>query len=170
MMGRMPKPDELVDDAVDLAEQIADLLDGEEVTVACAESLTSGKIAAHLGAAPDSANWFVGGVVSYTDSVKHEVLGVSPGPVVTARAARQMAAGVADLLGADVAVAVTGAGGPQPQDDQPPGTVFMGLYVSDGADVRVEEHHFEGEPPEVLDQTVQHALALLLEGVRESLE
>ena len=50
-------------------------------------------------------------------------LGVDPGPVVTALAARQMAGGVARLLGADVAISVTGVGGPDEEEGQPPGTV-----------------------------------------------
>lgn len=64
-----------------------------------AESLTSGSIAGRLGAAEAASDWFCGGVVAYASSVKYKVLGVDPGPVVTAPCARQMAQGVCDLTG-----------------------------------------------------------------------
>ncbi|MGC4938171.1 CinA family protein [Kribbella sp. DT2] len=56
----------------------------EQLTVAVAESLTSGSLACQLGAATDASDWFAGGVVAYTTAVKVGVLGVDPGPVVTA--------------------------------------------------------------------------------------
>ena len=65
--------------------------------VAAAESLTSGRVAAQLGAAPEAAEWFRGGLVAYHDQVKHGLLGVPDGPVVCDRAARQMARGAARL-------------------------------------------------------------------------
>lgn len=147
------------DRQTELAEEIAELLQAQGRSVAVAESLTSGRIATRLGAAPSAATWFRGCLVSYHDEVKHEVLDVDDGPVVTDSAARQMASGVARLLGADLAVATTGAGGPDGQDGQPPGTVFIGLHAGD--DVQCREFHFEGEPPEVLDQTTEAALEML---------
>lgn len=144
---------------VELAERIAELAQETGRAVATAESLTSGAVASRLGAAPGAAEWFRGGLVSYHDEVKHGVLGVPEGPVVTDPAARQMAKGVASLLSADAAVATSGAGGPDPQDGQPPGTVFVAV-VLDG-DVHCEEHHFDGDPADVVDQSTTAALELL---------
>ena len=59
------------------------------------------------------------GVVAYHAEVKSRILGVDPGPVVTAWAARQMARGVGRLLRADVAISVTGVGGPDEEEGQP---------------------------------------------------
>ena len=56
--------------------------------MACAESLTSGAIASALGAAENASEWFRGGVVAYASGVKHDLLHVPPGPVVSAPAAR----------------------------------------------------------------------------------
>ena len=82
------------------------------VTVGVAESLTGGLLTARLAEAPEASTWLRGGVVAYRAEVKYDVLGVDPGPVVTAWAARQMARGVARLLGADVGISVTGVGDP----------------------------------------------------------
>ena len=84
--------------AQDAAEAIARLLRENKQTVAVAESLTSGKLASRLGAAPEASNWFAGGVVAYAAHVKFEVLGVEPGPVVSEQCARQMARGVVRLM------------------------------------------------------------------------
>src|SRR5689334_17015633 len=100
------------DESTDLGERIADLASAAGTTIAVAESLTSGAIASALGASPQAGDWFAGGVVAYSSHVKFDVLGVAPGPVITASCAREMAAGVGTLLTADLVAAVTGAGGP----------------------------------------------------------
>ncbi len=95
--------------------------------LAVAESMTGGLVSARLTSVPGASRWFAGGVVSYTPQVKRSVLGVGPGPVVTSEAAQEMAAGVRQALGADVAVSLTGVAGPDAQEDQPVGTLFVGL-------------------------------------------
>lgn len=148
------------DDRAELAGRIAELLNSAGLNVAVAESLTGGMVASALAEAPQSSNWFRGAVVAYASDVKHELLGVPAGPVVSAPAAAAMADGVRRLLGADVAVALTGAAGPDGQDDQPPGTVFFGL--SDGAQTQVEHRFFDcGEPAQVCAAAVTEALQLL---------
>lgn len=150
---------------IETAEKVAKLADEAGRTVATAESLTSGLIAQRLGASPAASSWFRGGLVSYHDEVKHEVLEVDPGPVVTEKAARQMVQGVSRLLSADLAVSTTGAGGPEPQDDQPPGTVFIGVRSREREEVR--EHHFDGDPEDVVQQATQAGLELLLETLQD---
>jgi nicotinamide-nucleotide amidase len=139
---------------------IAELADSEHRDIAVAESLTGGMVASTLAAAPRSSRWFRGGVVAYASDVKHELLNVPPGPVVSAQAARAMAEAVRRLLKADVAVALTGAAGPDGQDGQPPGTVFLGL--SDETGTHIEHHCFErNDPAEVCAEAVAGALRLL---------
>lgn len=143
------------------AEDIARLARERGLSVAVAESLTGGTLAAHLAAAPDSSDWFAGGVVSYQTRVKCDVLHVPEGqPVITEAAALAMCRGVADLMHADAAVAVTGAGGPGPQEGQPAGTVWIAATVGGLQQTRV--HHFPGETGAILARTRQHALELLL--------
>jgi PncC family amidohydrolase len=83
-----------------------------------------------------------GGVVAYASSVKFEVLGVRPGPVICEQAAREMAAGVANLMGADVGIATTGVGGPDEMEGQPVGTVWIGVYI--GGLAEGTYHRFRG--------------------------
>src|SRR4051794_20044695 len=119
------------DEQRQLAEQVASAAKRAGLRIAVAESLTGGLLASRLSAATDASDWFRGGVVAYDRAVKHELLGVPEGPVVSEAAARAMAEGVATMLRADVAIALTGVGGPEPQDDQPPGTVWFGLSTKD---------------------------------------
>ncbi|WBQ08287.1 CinA family protein [Kribbella sp. CA-293567] len=157
--------DEAPDEAAGLAERIAELATAREVTVAVAESLTSGQVASRLGAAPDASSWFVGGVVAYAAHVKFKVLDVDPGPVVTARCAAQMAAGVGRLTGADLAVALTGVGGPGPDEGHPAGTTFLAA-CRDG-DCHIIEERFDGDPAEVVEQATITALKLLLQTLEQ---
>jgi nicotinamide-nucleotide amidase len=100
--------------------------------LAVAESLTGGMVAARLTSVPGASNWFAGGVVSYGEDVKRSLLGVGPGPVVSEDAAEEMASGVKALLNADIGLSLTGVAGPTTQDDQPVGTVFVGLADDGG--------------------------------------
>lgn len=141
------------------AERISATARARQLTIATAESLTGGRISAVLGAAPASSEWYRGSIVAYASSVKHGLLQVPDGPVVSEPSAHAMATTVAELLDADVAVAVTGVGGPEPQDGQPPGTVWFGIFT--GGETRTELRHFNGEPGEVVESTTAHALFLL---------
>jgi nicotinamide-nucleotide amidase len=142
-----------------LAERVAEL--AQDRSIAVAESLTSGAVASALGAAPDAARWFRGGIVAYSSDVKHGLLEVPSGPVVCADAAVAMAGRTAELLKADVVVSLTGAGGPDPQDGQPPGTVWFGRHGAAGTTAL--EQRFEGSPEEVVDRAVTRALEILLD-------
>ena len=97
------------------------------LTLGLAESLTGGMMGSRICDVPGASDVFVGSIVSYASQVKFDVLDVPEGPVVSAAAAEAMAAGARAVLGCDVAVAVTGVAGPDPQDGFDPGTVFVGL-------------------------------------------
>ena len=129
-----------------------------------AESLTSGGLSSLLGAGEDAAEWYRGAVVAYDEEVKFRVLGVTPGPVVTEACAREMAEGVRRLLHADVAVGITGVGGPGPQEDCPAGTVHVA--VADANGVRSRYAHLPGDPPEVIAAAASLALDELLDVLR----
>jgi nicotinamide-nucleotide amidase len=145
-------------------EKVARLARLRGVTVAAAESLTSGLIASRLGAGPAASEWFRGSVVAYQEPVKFEVLGVRGGPVVTAECAGQMAAGVRRLLGADVSVSATGVGGPDPAEGKPPGTVHVA--VSTDAETVTRSLVIDGDDPErILAETARVALELLAEAL-----
>jgi nicotinamide-nucleotide amidase len=130
-------------------------------TVACAESITGGGLADLLSGTPGASSTYVGGVVSYATRVKREVLGVTAAQVVSADCAAQMAAGVLDLMDADWAISTTGVAGPDTQDDQPVGTVFVGLAGPDGVDVR--QLSLAGDRPSIRAQACHEAVQALLD-------
>lgn len=101
------------------------------LTLALAESVTGGLVSGRLTQIAGASDVFRGAVVSYASDVKHDVLHVSPGPVVSETAAAQMAQGVKDLLGADVGLALTGVAGPDQQDGQPVGTLCVAVVLPD---------------------------------------
>ncbi|MBK9178865.1 MAG: competence/damage-inducible protein A [Acidimicrobiales bacterium] len=118
-------------DGETMEHAVLDLLRGRGLTLAVAESVTGGLVAARITNVPGASMVFRGGVVSYASEVKHELLGVPEGPVVSEAAAAAMADGVRRLLGADVGLAATGVAGPTEQEGQPVGTVFFGLALGD---------------------------------------
>jgi nicotinamide-nucleotide amidase len=115
---------------------VLDLLRSHGLTLALAESVTGGLVAARLTAIPGASDVLRGSVVSYASGVKYGVLGVPEGPVVTPEAAVAMAEGARRVLGADVGLALTGVAGPAEQEGQPAGTLHIGLAIGETA-----EHH-----------------------------
>lgn len=102
------------------------------LTIACAESLTGGALAARLARAPGASDYLLGSAVAYQAEAKRSLLGVSvatlEGPgIVSRECAAEMASGARRLFGADLAVALTGAAGPEPHDGAPPGTVWIAV-------------------------------------------
>ena len=102
------------------------------LTLAVAESVTGGLVTGRLTNVPGSSRVLRGGVVSYASEVKYELLDVTPGPVVSESAALEMARGVRKALKADVGLSLTGVAGPDEQDGQPVGTLFVGMATRDG--------------------------------------
>lgn len=139
----------------------------EGKTLVTAESLTGGGIGAALTAVPGSSSVYKGGVISYTDEVKQEILGVdahilSRYGAVSLWTAGAMASGVRKLLKADVAVSVTGLAGPGGDDfGHAVGTVFIGF--ENQAKAVAKEYHFPGDREAVRQQTIRAALELILE-------
>jgi nicotinamide-nucleotide amidase len=148
-----------VDETTHVVDRIARVARERRWRVGAAESLTSGLLLHRLGAGPDASGWFAGGVVAYALDVKFEVLGVTPGPVVTSKCAEEMVAGVARLLRADAAVAVSGGGGPGSEGFSPRVRRFVATWVE--GNVSSHHHHFDGDPGIVVDRAADTALACL---------
>ncbi|MCW2808216.1 MAG: CinA family protein [Marmoricola sp.] len=134
-------------------------------TVGCAESLTGGELAALLSGTPGASATFVGGVVSYATEVKRHVLGVTAERVVTAECAEQMASGVRTLTGVDWALSTTGVAGPDEQEGQRVGTVYVGLAGPRG--VKAVRLRLDGDRAAIRRSTCTAALELLLAEVSD---
>ncbi len=109
-----------------MEEELLEVLRERALTLATAESVTGGLIAARLTDVPGSSDVLRGSVVAYASDVKFDLLGVPEGPVVNEEAARAMAEGACRVLGADAAVATTGVAGPAASEGQRVGTVCLG--------------------------------------------
>jgi nicotinamide-nucleotide amidase len=152
------------------AARVHELLQERGETVATAESLTGGQLAALLTAAPGASATFLGGVVSYATEVKQDLLGVDPTVVercgvVSAECARAMARGVRALMGATYAVSTTGVAGPERQEDKPPGTVYVGVAGPHGDTALSLE--LVGGRAAIRDRTCEEALSALEDILRE---
>lgn len=131
------------------------------LTIAVAESLTSGLLASHVGKGESAGDWFSGGVVAYRMPVKTHLLGVPDGTdPCSPECATALADGVRALLTADIAVSTTGVGGPDPEDGHEPGTVYLGWATAEGSGA--EHLELDGGPEDVLGATVDRALRLLV--------
>ena len=148
------------DAARDLAARLHAALRAADASVGVAESLTGGELAALLSSTPGASATFVGGVVSYATDVKRRVLGVTAERVISGECAEQMAAGARRVLAADWALATTGVAGPDLQEDQPPGTVFLGLSGPHGSSSR--EYRLSGDRAGIRAASCVAAVELLL--------
>ena len=140
-------------------------------SLAVAESLTAGMLAAALVDVPGASSVFRGGVVAYATDLKATLLGVDAALLdahgaVHPEVAAQMAIGVRLRLRADVGVSTTGVAGPDPQDGQAPGTVYVAVDVRGGLS-QVRALRLEGDRAAVRIATVREALTLALDCVLE---
>ena len=136
-------------------------------TLVTAESCTGGGIGAALTSISGSSAVYIGSIISYTNDVKADVLGVgrevlAQHGAVSAPVAAAMANGVRCLLHADVAVSVTGLAGPGGDEyGNPVGTVFIGY--EDEKRSLVKKFLFKGDREAVRNQTIEMALKIVLE-------
>ena len=141
------------------------------ITLGTAESLTGGMIGTAITSVPGSSDAYRGGVISYTNGVKHDVLGVQGEALenwgaVSEQVACQMAEGARNELHCDVAVSVTGIAGPGgAEPGKPVGTVWMGVSSESGTEARMLS--FDGSRDDVRRQTVSAALTALCETCKE---
>lgn len=156
-------------DAEAIARELVERCALAGVTVGCAESCTAGLVAATIADIPGASSVLMGGVVSYTEDVKHRVLGVLQETLdtvgaVSERCACEMAAGARDVLRCDAAVSVTGFAGPGGGTDADPvGTVYIG--VSTAGETRATRFRFEGDRSSVRHAACREALALLAQAI-----
>lgn len=156
------------------AEVLGNLLRERELTVAFAESCTGGNLAHRITQVPGSSAYFLGSVVSYSNDVKANVLGVTRGDLsqhgaVSSQVVTQMADGVCRLMRTDCAIATSGIAGPDGGTRfKPVGTVWMAARLQDK--IVTECMHFTGDRNAVIEQATNHAIMMLIGLLRNSYE
>ncbi|MFG2297978.1 CinA family protein [Streptomyces sp. NPDC048603] len=158
-------------DSRSIAAEALRLLAESDGTVAVAESLTGGLVAAEITAVPGASKSFRGSVTAYATELKHRLLGVDAellarDGAVNAQVAAEMAAGVREALGATWGIATTGVAGPEPQDGQPVGTVFIAVAGPGGG--KTAGLRLNGSRGEIRRESVRTVLELLSSELREN--
>ncbi len=150
-----------------LSNLLGEKLLAREWRVATAESCTGGGIAAAITAVAGSSAWFEYGVVTYANQAKETLLKVKPQTLmeegaVSQAVVEQMLAGVLELSGADIAVAVSGVAGPSGgTTEKPVGTVWFAWGDASGK-VATERFHFSGDRASIQQQAVVQGFVGLL--------
>lgn len=132
------------------------------MTVATAESFTSGAVAASITTTPGASRYFVGGIVAYSNEIKTSVLGVSAdvialNGVVSENVALEMARGAQKVLGSDCAIATTGVAGPDGGTDETPvGTVCLAVVGPEFEEVWTST--LNGSREEVVRKSIKEVL------------
>lgn len=154
-------------DTMVLMRSLADLAVSRKRVLATAESCTGGLIAAAFTELSGSSAWFDRGFVTYSNGAKQEMLGVaeqvlSDYGAVSEQTVIAMAEGSVAASDANIAVAVSGVAGPTGGSEaKPVGTVWIGC-AGDGFESRAQYHLFAGDRQAVRQQTVDHAVRLLI--------
>ena len=149
-------------DADTMESVVLSMLEANGDTLGVAESVTGGLVTGRLTNVAGASRVLRGGVVSYASGVKFDVLGVPEGPVVSKEAAMAMATGVKRVVGSSVGLSLTGVAGPEEQDGQPVGTLWVGLALPDGS---VDAVHFR--MPVTRDQMRQMSVISALNLLRQ---
>lgn len=151
-----------------LEGQVVAALKQHGLKLACAESCTGGLFGARVTRVPGAGDVFLGGVISYTDDVKADLLRVDrrllrEKGAVTREVAVQMATGARELLAADIAVSITGFAGPNVPPGGELGLVHVALAHWGG--VEAHELHFQNDREAVREgaatETLRYVLALV---------
>ena len=150
-----------------LEQILGNLLKERQQTIATAESCTGGNIAHNITLLAGSSQYFLGGIVSYANEVKMNVLGVHKEDLekygaVSQAVVESMATGACKAIGSDYSVATSGIAGPGGgSEEKPVGTVWMA--VSDGRKTVSKCWHFDGNREEIIEKATKTAIFMLLE-------
>ena len=148
-----------------LARDVGALLKSKGLTISVAESCTGGKLGDQLTDVSGSSDYFMGGVISYSNRAKVELLGVNAGTLAKRGAvndvvAKQMASGVRRSLHTDIGVSITGIAGPSGGSaEKPVGLVYIAVSSTKGT-VCVKST-FKGSRSQVKAQSVSKTLKMV---------
>lgn len=157
-------------DGEDVAVTLGNILKAKGETVAFAESCSGGLASSLMTDIAGSSEYVKGGVVSYTNEVKENVLGVLPETIkkygaISSQCACEMAVGVRRITGADYGVSITGNAGPGESEGKPVGLVY--IAIANKEIVYWQEHHFQGSRLENKDKIARTAIAMLIDKLKK---
>jgi nicotinamide-nucleotide amidase len=120
------------EDQQSIEDKVHDLLISKKLTIATAESFTGGLIAERLSSKAGSSQYFLGSIVAYNETIKKELLKVDPEIItdkgtVSSECVKSMAENAVEIFGSDIAVATTGAAGPEAHNGKSAGTMYLAL-------------------------------------------
>lgn len=147
-------------------KDLVGLFTEKKLTLSCAESLTGGLFAHTITSIPGVSKLFKGGVVTYWNEAKANVISVSKETideygVVSSECASEMARGVKNLFNTDVAISFTGNAGPTSMEGKPVGLVYIGVIIKDT--VFTFEYMFEGDRNQIREACVKQGIKKILE-------
>lgn len=152
-------------------KELVDLLKNKKYTLSCAESLTGGLFASTMTEISGVSSVFKGGVVSYWNEIKAEVLHVpynviEKDGVVSSKCSYYMAKNVKDLYNSSVSVSFTGNAGPDFMENKPVGLVYITIFVNDN--YKIYECNFTGSRNEIRKECIQFAKEKLIELIKNN--
>ena len=147
-------------------KDLVSLFTEKKLTLSCAESLTGGLFASTITSIPGVSKLFKGGVVTYWNEAKANVISVSKDTideygVVSSECASEMVRGVKKLFNTDVAISFTGNAGPTSMEGKPVGLVYIGIIVKET--VFTFEYMFEGDRNQIREACVKQGIKKILE-------
>ena len=147
-------------------KDLVGLFTEKKLTLSCAESLTGGLFAHTITSIPGVSKLFKGGVVTYWNEAKANVISVSKETideygVVSSECASEMARGVKNLFNTDVAISFTGNAGPTSMEGKPVGLVYIGVIIKDT--VFTFEYMFECDRNQIREACVKQGIKKILE-------
>jgi len=154
-----------------MLESLHDLCVSKGISVAVAESCTSGLIASKLTLRSGSSAFFKGGIIAYQNDIKIKILGVDGQAIlqyteVSTEVAKQMAKGVRKSFSADYSIATSGYAGPSGgTNNNPIGTVFIAISSASGVDV--ERFIFSGDRQSIVNQVSEKAVRVLYDAIKK---
>lgn len=165
-----------MDSEESVAVRLGERLRERGETLAVAESCTGGLLGSAVTDVPGASDYFLGGILSYTNETKRRLLAVSREDLdehgaVSRAVAQSMATHVRDEASAEWALSTTGYAGESGDSEEPAGTVYVGVACAGSADgpfAVVERHQFDGTRQQVKERVVERALGSLLRQVEST--
>ena len=153
---------------IKIGKELGETLKSKGLKIAVAESITGGLFSKMITDTPGSSNYFMGGIVAYSNTAKIKILNIPNSTIklkgaVSRDTALLMARNVKEILLSDIGVSFTGVAGPSLEERKPVGLVFIGIAYN--GSVKVYEKHFSGNRAKIRGESVKFAIKKIIEEI-----